>query len=73
MLWTPDLNEYGYGWRIGELDGHRTISHPGLIDGFASAIVRLPDDHITVIVLSNLDSTDATGIGDYIAGLVLDS
>jgi CubicO group peptidase (beta-lactamase class C family) len=72
-IWTPDLNEYGYGWRIGEIDGHRKISHPGLIDGFASAIVRLPDDHVTVIVLSNLDSTDAAGIADYIAGLVLGS
>jgi CubicO group peptidase (beta-lactamase class C family) len=72
-MWTPYLHEYGYGWRISDLNGHRMISHPGLIDGFVGAIVRLPDDHVTVIVLSNLDSADAAGMGDYIAELVLGS
>ncbi|MFL5802149.1 MAG: serine hydrolase, partial [Roseiflexaceae bacterium] len=55
-MWMPYLREYGYGWRIGHLNGHRKISHPGLINGFANAIVRLPDDRVTVIVLGNLDS-----------------
>jgi CubicO group peptidase (beta-lactamase class C family) len=72
-MWTPYLNDYAYGWRVSSLDGHRQISHPGLIDGFATAIVRLPDDHLTVIVLSNTSSADALGIAQYLAGMLLNS
>jgi CubicO group peptidase (beta-lactamase class C family) len=69
-IWTPHLNEYGYGWMISNLNGHREISHPGLIDGFATAIARFPDDRVTIIVLSNMSSADASGISNYLAGLV---
>jgi len=72
-MWTPYLNEYGYGWQITNAGGHRQISHPGLIDGFATAIARFPDDRVTVIVLSNMSSADAPGISDYLASLVFNS
>lgn len=26
---------YGYGWSVGEFDGHRMITHDGDINGFA--------------------------------------
>jgi CubicO group peptidase (beta-lactamase class C family) len=69
-MWTPYMNEYGYGWQISNLGGHREISHPGLIDGFATSIARFPDDRVTVIVLSNMSSSDATSISNYLASLV---
>jgi CubicO group peptidase (beta-lactamase class C family) len=72
-MWTPYLNEYGYGWMISNVGGRRRIHHPGLIDGFATAIARYPDDHLTIIVLSNMSSADAGGIGDYLANLVFNS
>lgn len=68
-LLTPVRNDYAYGWKIAARDGHRQISHPGLIDGFASAILLLPDDDLTVIVLCNMDSADAPGIASYLADL----
>jgi CubicO group peptidase (beta-lactamase class C family) len=49
---------YGYGWRIGERDGHRMYFHGGLIDGFSAFFMRFPDDRITVILLNN--QSDAT-------------
>lgn len=44
---------YGYGWMVGEHDGHRRIAHGGGIDGFRTHITRFPDDEACVIVLAN--------------------
>ena len=72
-MWTPFLRDYGYGWWIANFNGHREISHPGLIDGFATLIARYPDDQVTVIVLCNMSGADAPSISNYIATLVLNS
>jgi CubicO group peptidase (beta-lactamase class C family) len=72
-MWTPFMRDYGYGWWIATFNGHREISHPGLIDGFATLYARYPDDQVTVIVLSNISATDAPSISNYIATLVLNS
>jgi CubicO group peptidase (beta-lactamase class C family) len=72
-MWTPFLSDYGYGWWIASFNGHREISHPGLIDGFATTIARYPDDQVTVIVLGNMSGADAPSISNYIATLVLNS
>jgi CubicO group peptidase (beta-lactamase class C family) len=72
-MWTPFLRDYGYGWWITTFNGHHEISHPGLIDGFATSIARYPDDQVTVIVLSNMSGADASSISNYIATLVLGS
>jgi CubicO group peptidase (beta-lactamase class C family) len=71
QMFTPFLRDYAFGWQVDRPSDRLRISHPGLIDGFATYIARYPDDYVTVIVLSNLDSADATGIGDYLASLVL--
>jgi CubicO group peptidase (beta-lactamase class C family) len=73
QMFTPLLENYAYGWKVAHLGDHLQIAHPGLIDGFATYIARYPDDHVTVIVLSNMDSADAVGIGSYLASLVLGS
>jgi CubicO group peptidase (beta-lactamase class C family) len=44
---------YGFGWAVGELQGRRMVSHGGGIPGFNSAIVRLPEDGVVVVVLCN--------------------
>ena len=36
-------------------------------------IARYPDDHVTVIVLGNMDAANTSGIGDYLASLVFGS
>jgi CubicO group peptidase (beta-lactamase class C family) len=72
-MWTPFMRDYGYGWWIATFNGHHEISHPGLIDGFATSIARYPDDQVTVIVLSNMSGADASSISNYIATMVFDS
>jgi CubicO group peptidase (beta-lactamase class C family) len=50
---TGATANYGCGWMIGEWAGRRVVYHPGHISGFRTAIYHLPDDRLTVILLSN--------------------
>ena len=58
-MWTPvrlpdgSDTRYGFGWIVWSLDGHPVVEHGGGINGFQSANLRLPDDRILVLVLSN--------------------
>ncbi len=59
-LFTPIIQEtnvagfaYGYGWYVGEDHGRAVVGHGGNIEGFASIIIRYPQDQITFIVLMN--------------------
>ena len=47
--------KYGYGWRISERDGRRIVSHTGETIGFRNAVVRFPDEKLSVVVLTNRD------------------
>jgi D-alanyl-D-alanine carboxypeptidase len=46
---------YGFGWFLGTLDGHKNIGHGGITSGFSAANEMYPDDHLTIIILSNTD------------------
>jgi CubicO group peptidase (beta-lactamase class C family) len=77
QLWTPvTLNgggsyPYGLGWQLDPLDGHRQVHHSGGIPGFASQFARFPDDHLSVIVLANLDDDDVASIAAGVAARYL--
>jgi len=75
QMWTPvKLKDgataaYGFGWRISKNDsGHRLIEHGGAWQGFASYIMRYPDDHLSVAVLCNRAGASATYIAKGVAG-----
>lgn len=70
-MFTPYKGGYGYGWYIGEQFNRRFISHSGWIDGFHAFIGRFPDDKLTVIVLSNLDSAPVSTIARALAAIDL--
>jgi CubicO group peptidase (beta-lactamase class C family) len=74
IMWTPFKNDYAYGWNIGQpsataFGGHRRIAHGGGINGFSTVIVRLPDPKVTIIVLSNNTSANASAIGGALGAL----
>ncbi len=75
-MWTPvRLNDgttydYGFGWRIRDLAGHRVIEHTGGYQGFESQITRYPDDNLSVILFSNLDGNNVGVMAHQIAELV---
>ena len=65
----PDVDGYGYGWRIhGEV-----LWHSGETMGFRNVIVRWPRRHLSVIVLSNRNDPEPYRLALKIAGLYLPS
>lgn len=54
-LKNGEATNYGYGWAIGEYEGHRLIMHGGGINGFITNAIRLPNEHIYVAVLTNCE------------------
>src|SRR5262249_297746 len=58
--WTPNRNDYGYGWNIAKRLGATAYEHGGGINGFNTMIVRMPEKKLLAVVLSNVN-TNATG------------
>lgn len=70
-MFTPDKNDYGYGWFVRSIHGRSTQYHSGSDNGFSTYIVRFPADRMTVIVLSNSDRTNAGRVGNDLAAIAL--
>jgi D-alanyl-D-alanine carboxypeptidase len=76
--WTPlrfndgRTKDYGFGWYLNPLQGHRNIGHSGSTSGFSASLQRFPDDHLAVILLSNTDELNfATRLAKKVAALYL--
>lgn len=52
-MWTPNLENYGYGWLIDTVFGQKRIWHNGAIDGFVSGFQRFVNDSLCIVMLSN--------------------
>ena len=52
----PGLGHFSYGlaWVVTSYRGHNLVWHNGGIDGFYALLSMLPDDHMGVVVLTNL-------------------
>ena len=75
QAWTPATKtddatiEYGFGWRItGE-----TLWHSGETMGFRNVLVRWPQRHLTVVVLTNRNDPEPYALAKKIGALYLDS
>jgi CubicO group peptidase (beta-lactamase class C family) len=53
VAFRPRINEYGYGWKIGNLFGRNYIRHDGGYPGFMSDFIYYPKEDITIIILNN--------------------
>jgi len=65
----PNSGNYGFGWEVDSVHGHKIIEHGGAWQGFRSHIARYVDDGITVVVLSNVGPSRPGKIAHGIAGL----
>jgi CubicO group peptidase (beta-lactamase class C family) len=63
---------YGYGWFVGKMNNHQAVSHGGGIDGFVTEIRRYINDGITIIILSNRQTTNVPQIADQIASIAFE-
>jgi CubicO group peptidase (beta-lactamase class C family) len=73
QAWTPTVladgtkADYGFGWELSAEQNHRAISHGGGIPGFSTHVLRLPDDYLDIVVLTNLDGGGGERISKAIA------
>lgn len=58
---------YGYGWYIGEHNGRHMVWHTGETIGFRNAIVRFPDQHLAIVILTNRNEGEPKEIALKIA------
>lgn len=72
MLGGGPTETLGYGWASTEAAGQPAVAWPGLIDGFNSAVVHVPQDGTTILVLSNSEVLAAGQLAEDIAALVYD-
>jgi CubicO group peptidase (beta-lactamase class C family) len=75
QMWTPvKLNSgktenYGFGWGVEEVRGHRIIEHGGAWQGFKCQISRYVNDKLTIIVFANLIQANQTKLAHGIAAI----
>jgi len=73
--WSPQIEvgsgiRYGFGWMLGDWQGHRVVEHGGNIDGFAAEVGMLPDDGLGFVLLTNVS---ITSLQRESLGIVFDS
>lgn len=63
----PDgtVSGYGFGWKRREFEGHALVGHGGWVPGFTAALLHLPEEELTAIVLVNDD--DGRPEASYVA------
>jgi len=55
----------GFGWDIGELQGHPYLEHGGSMIGYDSYHIYLPEDSVYVILLTNSISDKGPGVSRF--------
>ncbi|MFM9874108.1 MAG: serine hydrolase domain-containing protein [Fimbriimonadaceae bacterium] len=74
QMWTSavlpsgTVTDYGFGWSLEPVNGHKHIGHNGAWQGFRTSIRRFPDDKLAVIVLANSDAADPHKLAQQVAG-----
>ena len=71
QMWTAGLGDYGLGWRVDSVGGHRRLHHDGSTSGFRNYVIRYPDDRLTVLVLTNRRGPDVMPLAERVATLFL--
>ena len=56
--------KYGYGWFVKDDRGERRIYHGGSEPGYSAFLIRRPERHLLVIVLSNIDEAPVRDIAE---------
>ncbi|MDP2455241.1 MULTISPECIES: serine hydrolase [unclassified Kaistella] len=70
-MFTPFKSNYGYGTETGKLFDKSTVGHSGSQNGFSTQLLIIPEDTITIIVLSNSDKASAGRIAKNLASIML--
>jgi CubicO group peptidase (beta-lactamase class C family) len=65
----PNFQAYGLGWNLRDYRGKKLVGHTGMLSGFVSRTLMLPELRLGIVVLTNGEST---GAHSAIANTILD-
>ena len=68
---TPGLGDYGLGIGVMKHDGVTIVEHGGGIEGFNAYLSYAPEQKITIVVLSNVNSPAPGAMADQLLDTVL--
>src|SRR5208282_3783077 len=77
LMWTPlkpsdgSKDGYGLGWGNGDDDGIATVGHTGGQQGTATAFLIAPAQRDGVVVLTNLEFADSSGLAHEILKILV--
>ncbi|MGE5803300.1 MAG: serine hydrolase domain-containing protein [Gemmatimonadota bacterium] len=60
-------SEYGFGWFVDRYRGETRWRHTGETSGFRNAILRFPEQKLTIVILTNRSSGEPQAIAERIA------
>lgn len=75
-MFTPGLNDYGYGWTIAQIakpggrETRKVVMHGGGINGFTSLIARQLQDRCLVVLLNNTGGAPLRDIAQGIQAIL---
>ncbi len=62
LIYTPEKNNYGYGWTINKHHGKERIAHGGGVPGFNTYNARYPEIDLVVIAFTNVVGPEGYGL-----------
>jgi len=65
------LAGYGFGWRVEERGGMKLVHHNGSTCGFNTAVRRVPDKRLTILIFANRSGKHAHQISDELLDWML--
>jgi serine beta-lactamase-like protein LACTB len=78
LMWTPQKaadgsqNGYALGWGTQKKYGLVLVEHTGGQQGTSTSIILVPEQHVGIVVLANMDDVDSAGLSTEILKIVLD-
>jgi CubicO group peptidase (beta-lactamase class C family) len=67
LLADGSRSGYGFGWFVSPMRDHRALEHTGGTAGFSCDFLYLPDDDVTIIVLTNSGTANPQSISNHFA------
>jgi CubicO group peptidase (beta-lactamase class C family) len=72
LLTSGQPANYGLGWAIGSFKNRMMIQHGGAIGGYRALGMRVPEDHLYLLTLSNSGNTNTALISNKALSIIYD-
>ena len=72
QLSTGNSANYGLGWGISPFGNKTIVQHGGAIGGYRAQGIRIPEDHLYFLVMSNSGTTNSALIGNKVLSILYD-